>query len=187
MRSSLCNFDRRANYFGPSSRLRVGLRHRRREAGSLRPAHCRMPLCSMALVALLALPGTTPTWAQAGPSVEYQVKAAFLFIHDCCGEILHSADLHAGACRRNGYGSWCWWRLRRRAITAAAANKAEKAQCQHCSGKESRRFLGSHGCLLLVDLAGLRRGLVSRRRKPSTGENTGSDYCAFEKKRRPAS
>src|SRR5215472_6994301 len=48
-------------------------------------------------------------------------------IHDCCGEGLHSADLHAGAWRRDGYGSWCWWRLRRRRrVITAAAGKAEK-------------------------------------------------------------
>src|SRR5712692_6205327 len=51
-------------------------------------------------------------------------------IHDCSGEILRSgASRHAGACRRDGYGSWCWWRLRRRFITAAA-DKAEKARKQ---------------------------------------------------------
>jgi YfiR/HmsC-like len=41
-------------------------------------AHCRVQFYAMALAALLSLAHTTPTRAQASPSVEYQVKAAFL-------------------------------------------------------------------------------------------------------------
>lgn len=35
--------------------------------------------CALGLGALLTLAGTTLTWAQASPSVEYQVKAVFLY------------------------------------------------------------------------------------------------------------
>jgi hypothetical protein len=41
-------------------------------------ARCRAKFCATALAALLSLADATPTWAQASPSVEYQVKAAFL-------------------------------------------------------------------------------------------------------------
>jgi hypothetical protein len=40
--------------------------------------HYRAQFRAMVLAALLELPCATPMWAQAGPSVEYQVKAAFL-------------------------------------------------------------------------------------------------------------
>jgi YfiR/HmsC-like len=52
------------------------LRQRGRRTRSLRASPVR--LCATALAALIALVGATPTWAQASPSVEYQVKAAFL-------------------------------------------------------------------------------------------------------------
>jgi hypothetical protein len=44
----------------------------------MQAAHFRAQFCATALATLLALAGATPTWAQASPSVEYQVKAAFL-------------------------------------------------------------------------------------------------------------
>jgi hypothetical protein len=56
----------------------VGFRHRRWGTRSPRAAHCRVRLCATALAAVSALAGAPPTGAQATPSVEYQVKAAFL-------------------------------------------------------------------------------------------------------------
>lgn len=45
---------------------------------TLRAALCRTRRCATVLVALVVLTGATPTWPLATPSVEYQVKAAFL-------------------------------------------------------------------------------------------------------------
>jgi hypothetical protein len=59
-----------------TNRLRGSLRHTRRESRWQRTAHFRMQLCTLAL---LALAGAIPARPQAAPSVEYQVKAAFLF------------------------------------------------------------------------------------------------------------
>lgn len=56
----------------------MGFRHRGWGTRSPRAAVCRGRLCATALVVLLSLAGATPTGAQATPSVEYQVKAAFL-------------------------------------------------------------------------------------------------------------
>jgi hypothetical protein len=44
----------------------------------MQTAECGIRFCAMALAALLLVPGATPIWAQASPTVEYQVKAAFL-------------------------------------------------------------------------------------------------------------
>ncbi len=60
-------------------RLRGNLRQRRRNILSLQAAYLRSQFCSIALATLLSLAIATPTRAQADPSVEYQVKAAFLF------------------------------------------------------------------------------------------------------------
>lgn len=46
--------------------------------GSLYSVHPGRPFCSIALAALLSLAAVTPARGQANPSVEYQVKAAFL-------------------------------------------------------------------------------------------------------------
>jgi hypothetical protein len=45
----------------------------------MQPARCRVQFCATVLAALLSLAGTTPTRGQANPSIEYQVKAAFIF------------------------------------------------------------------------------------------------------------
>jgi len=58
--------------------LTVKLRHQERATKTLRPAHCVVQLCALAVAALLSLGGTTSARAQDNPSVEYQVKAAFL-------------------------------------------------------------------------------------------------------------
>lgn len=62
-----------------TNRLRASLRQRRRRTRSLHTLHFRVPFCAPALAALLSLAAANTTWAQASPSVEYQVKAAFLF------------------------------------------------------------------------------------------------------------
>jgi YfiR/HmsC-like len=59
-----------------SSRLRGSLRHTTRETRWLRNARLGMQLYT---VALAALAGAIQARPQAAPSVEYQVKAAFLF------------------------------------------------------------------------------------------------------------
>ncbi len=41
-------------------------------------AACRVELWALGVAAFLSLAAATFTWAQAGPSIEYQVKAAFL-------------------------------------------------------------------------------------------------------------
>lgn len=61
-----------------TNRLRTSLRQRIRRALSLQATHRRMQFCVFSLVCLLFLAAATPSWAQASPSVEYQVKAAFL-------------------------------------------------------------------------------------------------------------
>jgi len=53
--------------------LTVKLRHQKRAA------HCVVRLCALGLAVFLTLAAAIPTWAQASSSVEYQVKAAFLF------------------------------------------------------------------------------------------------------------
>jgi hypothetical protein len=55
------------------------MRQWRRETGSLQAVHRRVQFCATTLATLLSLAAATPTRAQASPSVEYQVKAAFLF------------------------------------------------------------------------------------------------------------
>jgi len=59
-------------------RWRLGVGQRRPSNGSLRAAHCRLQLCSLVLAGLLSLAAASAARAQAPPSVEYQVKAAFL-------------------------------------------------------------------------------------------------------------
>lgn len=59
--------------------LRVLLGRRRRRIWTLQAAHCRVQFCATACAVLLSLAAVTPSWPQARPSVEYQVKAAFLF------------------------------------------------------------------------------------------------------------
>ena len=41
-------------------------------------AACRVEFCALGLAAFLSLAAATFTWAQVGPSIEYQVKGAFL-------------------------------------------------------------------------------------------------------------
>jgi len=60
-------------------RLPGSLRQRRRNILSLQAAYLRSQIFAIVLAILLALAGATPIRAQASPSVEYQVKAAFLF------------------------------------------------------------------------------------------------------------
>jgi hypothetical protein len=55
------------------------MRRQRQNTGSLQSAFCRAQICLLALAVLLSFAAATLTWAQASPSVEYQVKAAFLF------------------------------------------------------------------------------------------------------------
>ncbi|MGA2429323.1 MAG: YfiR family protein [Candidatus Acidiferrum sp.] len=45
----------------------------------MQAAHCRVQFCATILAGLLSLAGATPTRGQDNPSVEYQVKAAFVF------------------------------------------------------------------------------------------------------------
>jgi hypothetical protein len=59
-----------------SIRLQRSLRQTTRESRYLRSARSRIHACT---VALLALAAALPARPQAAPSVEYQVKAAFLF------------------------------------------------------------------------------------------------------------
>ena len=59
--------------------LTVKLRHQERATETLRAAHCVVQLCVLAVAALLSLGSTTSARAQGSPSIEYQVKAAFLF------------------------------------------------------------------------------------------------------------
>jgi hypothetical protein len=61
-----------------ANRSRAHLRHKRLRGRPRRAAQCRVQLCDVVLVSLLCLAAAIPTWAQASPSVEYQVKAAFL-------------------------------------------------------------------------------------------------------------
>ena len=61
-----------------ANRLRPSLEQRERRTRPLRAAQCRAEFSVAVLAALLALAGATPIWAQASPSVEYQVKAAFV-------------------------------------------------------------------------------------------------------------
>jgi hypothetical protein len=56
---------------------RASLRHPSWSIGSLCILHHAMPFCSMALAVLLSF--ATRTRGQANPSLEYQVKAAFVF------------------------------------------------------------------------------------------------------------
>ena len=51
----------------------------RRETGSQQAVRRRLHFCATTLATLMSLAAATPTRAQASPSVEYQVKAAFLF------------------------------------------------------------------------------------------------------------
>jgi hypothetical protein len=61
-----------------TNRLRASWEQRRQRTRSLRAVYGRVPCCGMALAALLSLASPIPTRAQVSPSVEYQVKAAFL-------------------------------------------------------------------------------------------------------------
>lgn len=62
-----------------TNRSRAYIGQGRRWAGSLQAAQCSLQFHAIALATLLSLAAATPTRAQANPSVEYQVKAAFLF------------------------------------------------------------------------------------------------------------
>jgi YfiR/HmsC-like len=59
-------------------RSRGGWERWRQPIRSRRAAYGRVPFCAMALASLLWLVSATATRAQSNPSVEYQVKAAFL-------------------------------------------------------------------------------------------------------------
>ena len=59
-----------------SSRFRTTVLHKRWVSRRLRTACFGIPLC---IIAVLALAGATSTLPQDTPSVEYQLKAAFLF------------------------------------------------------------------------------------------------------------
>jgi hypothetical protein len=61
-----------------ANRLRAHLRRRRLRGRPLHAAQRRAQLCDVVLVSFLCLAAAIPTRAQAPPSVEYQVKAAFL-------------------------------------------------------------------------------------------------------------
>jgi hypothetical protein len=69
--------ERMAGY--TTNRLRACIGDRRQLAGSLQAARCRPQFCSIALAGLLSLAAVTPTRGQDNPSIEYQVKAAFVF------------------------------------------------------------------------------------------------------------
>jgi YfiR/HmsC-like len=58
------------------NQLRESLRHKTGKSRRWRTARLRVQLCTMAL---LLLTGSIPLQPQSAPSVEYQVKAAFLF------------------------------------------------------------------------------------------------------------
>jgi YfiR/HmsC-like len=62
-----------------TKRWRAGMRQRRPRAWSMQAARCRVQFCATVLAALLSLATATPTRGQADPSIEYQVKAAFVF------------------------------------------------------------------------------------------------------------
>jgi|SRR5450755_4372659 hypothetical protein len=62
-----------------TNRQRTSLKQTSGRIGSLYSLHHGRPFRVMALAALLSLAGATPTRGQANPSVEYQVKAAFVF------------------------------------------------------------------------------------------------------------
>ena len=59
-------------------RTRAHLRRRRLRGRPPHAAQRRAQLCDVVFASLLCLAAAIPTWAQAPPSVEYQVKAAFL-------------------------------------------------------------------------------------------------------------
>jgi hypothetical protein len=61
-----------------TSRSPAGLRQGKRKTRSLQAAHYFVQFCAMPLAALMSLASGSPTRAQSSPSVEYQVKAAFL-------------------------------------------------------------------------------------------------------------
>jgi uncharacterized protein DUF4154 len=60
-------------------RWRARTSQKRWETVPVRAAYPLVKYCALALAALLSLAAASPTRAQAGSSVEYQVKAAFLF------------------------------------------------------------------------------------------------------------
>jgi hypothetical protein len=62
-----------------TNRLRGSLQQEGRRTRPLRAAHCQVQLCAMALALLIAVADVIPILAQVNPSVEYQVKAAFLY------------------------------------------------------------------------------------------------------------
>lgn len=57
----------------------ASMHQKRVEIGRLQAAYSLAKFCGIALAALVSLAAASSTRAQAGPSVEYQVKAAFLF------------------------------------------------------------------------------------------------------------
>ena len=57
---------------------RLGVGQTRHSAGSLRTARRRIVWCSLVLAGLLSLAAASGAQAQAAPSIEYQVKAAFV-------------------------------------------------------------------------------------------------------------
>lgn len=61
-----------------TNRWRTSWWPKRRRTWPLQAAHCRVHFRAWALAVLLSLAAVAPSWPQAGPSVEYQVKAAFL-------------------------------------------------------------------------------------------------------------
>jgi hypothetical protein len=62
-----------------TDRLRGNVRQRGMWIRLVRGAQCRAKFHAVVLAALVSLSGGSPAWAQANPSVEYQVKAAFLY------------------------------------------------------------------------------------------------------------
>lgn len=60
-------------------RLRAGIRKRKRETGLLQAGRFCAQFRALALATLVSLAGVIPARPQEAPSVEYQLKAAFLF------------------------------------------------------------------------------------------------------------
>ncbi|MGB8851839.1 MAG: YfiR family protein [Candidatus Acidiferrales bacterium] len=61
-----------------TDQLRTKLKARKRSSRSLQLARCRVQVWVLTIAILLYPDVATPGWAQTAPSVEYQVKAAFL-------------------------------------------------------------------------------------------------------------
>jgi hypothetical protein len=77
MRSLPGSFDRGADDCERSNRLGGSLRQKKPRP--LYTLHFRVPFCALALAMLLSQAAAPAAWAQTNPSVQYQVKAAFLF------------------------------------------------------------------------------------------------------------